>query len=619
MSTKKKDSFARFIAFAIAYADQSGDSDELVFPQDLTTLAQADIEALHTQATESFDALYADGKGLTDDDYTALSAIGEGIKRVEAELAARSTAASERDERAAQLAAEVRGTATAEAEEAEDAEGAEGDEPESSTGENPDAEAAAADEAEAEALAASAATGPTRVSLAAVRGRQARTPAPAAEPGPEATPTVLVASGDGLGTPVGQGVTFREAGAMLVNRLKTFNEKQYAAAQARGSHITETHHLVQVPRHFPEELIIDSDRDSVIETVLDYATNEKRLKSEQGAGSLVAAGGWCAPSEIDYGLGDEPETRNGLLSLPEVNIRRGGLSFTTGIDFRDIFKDLVTFSFTEEQDIAGEYAPGENPGDPNVVGDKPCFTIACPEFDEYRLDVDGICITNGILQARAYPEVQARIIRGALVAHDHRMDARTIAQIEAGSTAIAMPSLQVGATAPILTAIELQAEHYRQSRRMGDVTLEALFPAWINGVIRADLARRQGVDLISVPDSRIRGWFAERRINPQFLVNWQPIDATPASSFVQWPSTVKFMLYSAGTWFKGVQDLLTLNSIYDSALLGQNNFMALFSEDAQFTAMRGQDSRVVSVPLSANGATAAGVNIAHNGTLVTTP
>src|SRR5690606_19948636 len=121
-----------------------------------------------------------------------------------------------------------------------------------------------------------------------------------------------------------------------------------------------------------------------------------------------------------------------------------------------------------------------------------------------RLNLTGLCIQAGLLQSRGYPEVIARTTRGALVAHDHRMSANLIAGIENGSTAVTMPSLQVGATAPLLTAIELQVEHYRYTHRLARaVTLEAVFPFWVRGVVRSDLSRRLGVDLLSVPDARI--------------------------------------------------------------------------------------------------------------------
>ena len=45
---------------------QSDPQPEFVIPEDLTALSDADLEALHTQAGEHFDAMYGDGTNLTD-------------------------------------------------------------------------------------------------------------------------------------------------------------------------------------------------------------------------------------------------------------------------------------------------------------------------------------------------------------------------------------------------------------------------------------------------------------------------------------------------------------------------------------------------------------------------
>ncbi|MDF2694845.1 MAG: hypothetical protein K0S65_3228, partial [Labilithrix sp.] len=53
---------------ATAYADQTvegegNEDDELVIPEDLSTLSDEDLEALANRAVESFDAVYGDGTG----------------------------------------------------------------------------------------------------------------------------------------------------------------------------------------------------------------------------------------------------------------------------------------------------------------------------------------------------------------------------------------------------------------------------------------------------------------------------------------------------------------------------------------------------------------------------
>lgn len=597
------------ISYATEYEDHTAD-EALVIPEDLTTLSDEEIEALHTNAVEAFTSIYGDGTGLTAETLEALSALTEGVEAIAAEIGTREAAAQERAELAAQLAARV-----APAEEADSAPAADSADEAEETDEEAPAEEATEDEApaeEAEAVVASARK-TIRVPMAGLRSN-AQTPPQAPSGAPQGIRDLMTVSGEGLGFAVGTGIDFNEAGEALSARLARFNTNQFTSAARAGRSIREQHNLLSIRRPIPEDMVIKDSNAEHINEVLNRAGNEGRLP----AGNLVASGGWCAPSEVIYDFMGEDESRDGLLSIPEIGVNRGGLSFTQGPDFADIFKDITGFSFTEEQDVAGEYAPGATPAtDPNVVGDKPCYKVECPEFEEYRLDVDGLCISSGMLASKGYPEVLARTVRGALVAHDHRINGKVIAQIAAGSTGVTMPTTQAGATAPVLTAIELQVEHYRYSRRLSrGTTLEAIFPYWVRGAIRSDLSRRLGVDLLSVPDARIDGWFRERGVNPQFVYNWQSIDTTAAGSFTAWPSSVKFLLYSAGTWVKGISDIITLDTIYDSVNLAQNDFTALFTEEGWFVAKRGHDSRLVTVGLEADGATHAGIDIAHNGTIV---
>lgn len=588
--------------------------DELVIPEDLAALSDDDLADLTTRASEAFDSLYGDdGSGLSDDEFAALAALREGIIALSAETSARQTAAAERQAQAAAFAAEVRGEAPAE----EPAEGAEepaegADEPAEETPEEPAAEETP--EEPAAVVASGAARREIRLSSVSRRKVAPRQRTVGEAP---SIRDVLVASGEGLGVGVGEGLDLSQAGAALQERLKGFSESRFQQAAISGRRVTEQRPFIQLRREIPEDLQVTqpTDLDHVRE-VFDRAGDETRLPN----GSLVAAGGWCAPSQVLYDLVDEGASRDGLLSLPEVGAPRGGLSFSKGVDFADLFAAIqareLGFSFTEEDDIAGRY---EWDGDENVVGPKPCYKVECPPFEEYRLDVDGLCLTAGLLQSRGYPEVLADTLRKTLIAHEHYLNGKMIAQMAAGSDAVTMPATQVGTTAPVLTAIELQVESYRYARRLArNATLEAVFPFWVRGAIRSDLSRRLGVDLIDVPDTRIDAWFRARGISPQFVYNWQAISGT-ASAVTSWPNTVSFLLYRAGTWIRGAADIITVDTLYDSVLLGNNDFTALFTEEGWFVAKRGQDSRLVTTSITADGAAHIGVDIAHNGTLVAAP
>lgn len=587
---------------ATNYEDQG--PDEIVFPEDLSALDDAAVETLLNGALEAFQDIYGDGTNLTDEQVTTLGALTEGITRVNGERAARETAAAERATAAADLAAQAGitlGGDTAPVTEEPVVDAPVEDAP------APDGDPAPAD---ADASLVAAGAGAQRVPLSSVR--RPRNAAPRREVVPadrygNRSITDILRAPDG-----GSGMDWSAMAGIVDDRLRSFPEADYARAARSGRRLRQQHNLAVIQKPTDERFTVKNKDPQHIEEVIAAARNEANLVGPNGSGSLLAAGGWCAPSETIYDL-CELETRDGLLSVPEITINRGGINFTQGPDFSSIYS-ATGFCFTEQDDIDGTYAPGEDPGDPNVLGDKPCYHIECPEFDEERLDVCGLCLTAGLLQARGYPEVIARVLRGALIGHDHRLNANIIEKMVAGSTAITMPASQVGATAPLLTAIELQVEHLRTVNRMSrTATLEAVFPMWVHGVVRSDLSRRLGMAEFDVSNQRINGWFTQRGISAQFVYDWQDIATTAASGFTQWPTEVDFLLYPAGTWVKGAADVITLDTIYDSVGLGQNNYTALFTEEGYLMAKMCHDSRVVTVNICPDGATAAGVLIDCDG------
>ena len=399
-------------------------------------------------------------------------------------------------------------------------------------------------------------------------------------------------------SPVNEAMTWDKAGAMLDKRLTGFNRASYAAAQARGQHMRESGPLMAFKRPIPAELIASGEN---VDEVQKRAVDVSRLP-----GGALTAAGWCAPSEVLYDL-CATASRDGLYSLPEFGVRRGGIKWPITPSFASVYNE-VGFHFTEEDAQNEAYTPGAAPGDPNVAGPKPCIEIPCPVWDEARLEGDGLCIIGDLIQMRGYPEMMAWYMENALIAHDHKMSANDIAKVVAGSTAITMTAGTVGTTAPLLAAIELQAEHIRYVGRLSrNTVLEAVFPYWIHGAIRQDLSVRLGMALFDVTDAQIDAWFRSRGVVPQYVYDWQALDGIAADAFKTWPATVQFLMYPAGTWTKGVDDIITLNNLYDSTQLGMNKFTALFTEDASLVVKRCEESRVITVPVHSDGSTHAGV------------
>ena len=618
-------------------ADQADDATvetfDLEIPENLTDLSAEALGDLRSKAVDAFQTLYATGE-FTDEDLATLGTLTDGIEGLSAEISAREQAAAERASKAAELAAKVGADKPADDSKPAPADDDEDDAPADDADDSDDAPAekkadaaedeaerqaaekkataAAADvepaaeiDAETEAVTAAAPRGP--IKLSGIR-RHVHTPAPAIteETSVEDTAKARLTVADVPGFAADSDASFEDLAVALDRRLQGFNSGAYAAAARAGRAMSERHSLAAVRKHFDERATVSSPESA--DAAMAFAVNEKNLPG----GSLVAAGGWCAPSETVYDL-IEDESRDGLISLPEINVTRGGIKFTKGPKFADLYA-APSFNFTEEEAKAGKYAPTSATDPTNKVGPKPVYSVPCTDFEDVRLSAAGLHIQANLLQQRGYPELVARTIRGALVAHEHKMSERIIASMERQSTAVSMDAGQIGAAAPILTAIELQVEHYRYAQRLSrSTTLEAVFPYWVHGAIRTDLSRREGVDLIDINDARIDAWFRSRGVNPQFVYDWQALTGD-ASAFKAWGASLKFLLYSAGTFVKGGQDVITLDTVYDSTLLGQNDYTALFTEEGYLVAKRGHDARVVTVPLNPNGGTGTGIKLLANGT-----
>lgn len=329
-------------------------------------------------------------------------------------------------------------------------------------------------------------------------------------------------------------------------------------------------------------LVQDNDDD---QSLLARASREARLPG----GSLTAAGGWCAPSEVLYDL-CSIESTDGLLDLPSVTVNRGGIRYTKGPTFSEIYAAAGGWVLTEAQVIAGTPA-------------KTCLDVTCPPFVEARLDAIGLCIKAPLLTQAAYPELVRRWIEGALIAHQHIVDANLIGRIVAGSTALEGPG---GGTTTIdsLTELELVASYQRQSWRMSfNETLEVLAPYWYKTIIRGDLSRRTGVDLINVTDAQIEAYFTARNLRVQWLYNYQPL--TAAAGAVVVPTNAQVVMYPAGAWVKGTTDVISLDAVYDSQNLLLNQYTALFVEEGVLVANVCFDSVKVNLNTCASGQTGA--------------
>lgn len=440
---------------------------------------------------------------------------------------------------------------------------------------------------------------------------------------PRATYSTLVAAA---------GVPNYDAGQRLETMLdvaKAFEARTFShAAMARttkagGEH--QAYPVAQLVRNYPDEFSMEGDS-------TDYAkllavSDEKRLPggsllrsvdlrrkeieaTDPTRDSLVAAMGWCAPSETDYSICLQITT-DGLADFPEVQARRGGIRHNTGIQFDDIFgggscsSPTGFFDLTEAEVAAGTV--------------KTCLEIDCPDFVDTRLGVTGLCLTGNILAIRGYPEYTATFTRGALAASAHQINREQIAAVVADSTAVTLSgapfATDLSVVSQVMSAVELAVVDIKYRLRLQQsATLEVIMPYWILGQMRADWIRRNGTggwnDSVMVADADINAGFARRGARVQYVYDWQDAFATCATTGMggdtpaaNLPTSLQFLMYPAGTWVRAVSDVITLNSVYDSTKLATNQVTHLFTETGWAMVRMCPLSRVYTVTICPSGST----------------
>lgn len=568
-------------------------------PADLSTLGADELRTLLGQVKEhadGFTALPADQH--TAESVRALQACADLARDVRGQIDATRAAAAD-----ASAAASTLADAFSVLDEPAD------DTPAGDTPAEPDAEPAGDDTTAAvEPAAPASAVTAARRTAPSVRTVATRAPAAQVPPAAERTRYAsMTAAADVPGFASGQPLeAFSQAAEAINARLERYptmpaGRRHQFAPDRRPISVYDPeqpgrvlemrsfsrHGAVQFRRQFPDDLRITDSGDAY--AVVEHVASERRLPGGslvasaeaaiKAGRSLTAAVGWCAPSETIFDL-VELETMDGILDVPEVQASRGGFQIPEdgGPNFATIYSGIGNSGDTHltEAEVIADTA-------------KVCWDIPCPDFEDVRLGVDYVCLTGGLLQRRGYPEVVARFSRGAMTALAHKINQGVIAAMVAASGAAnVIPADANGddAISGVLAAVELAITDIKYRNRMGfNSTVEIVLPFWVLTQMRAAATRRRGVDMVSLADAEIMAWFAQRRAVPRFVYDWQDgfsgLSGGPggASALTALPATVQFLAYPAGTWVKAVQDVVNLDTIYDSTKLATNEYTAIFAED----------------------------------------
>lgn len=529
---------------------------EFEIPEDVTSLDDEQLSSALDGARNAFAALSAEST-VTETSMGRLRALTDCTLAIRAEQGARVEAATAAASEIEQLAAQMRG-----------------EDPTATVEETPAVEAAAVEPTAVvpaaevvPAVAAAAAISRPALNLAGVRANQ-----PRVLPEPPAPTTVITAAVDVPGYTPGSPLQFDQITAGIISRA--------GALKTAGGGVGQ----VISYRHPFEESLIVTDASSAPEgtEVAIRAADQRRLAGRD----LVASGGWCSPSETIYELTDTacPDM---LWDLPEVQLSRGGLRY-----YKPLSLDVgaLTWIHTEADDIAG--------------ATKPCFVIPCPDPVEVRCEAVGVCLQAGILTQRHFPELVAWYLRNAMVAHEIRLRTVLFQAAVATATPVVIPAT-FGALSPVFAAVALQAADMIERHSLCETTaLEVVFPWWSRNLFLADLARRNGVSIDEVSTADVQAIFSPLGVRIQWARNLAPAVPTDIGGplpALDWPATVSFLIYPAGTLQAGRGEEVNLGVIHDSTKFVTNDYTALFSEECIALIDRSVDTRYVTVPVCPNG------------------
>lgn len=572
----------------------SGEEDFIEFEiPDISTLSRYTVSALRDlqlEASATFDALRESlsPDTVNDDDLSDLDALKTFMKAVDKEVGARKRRQSAFNALTAQDDEE-------DAEDGGDDEEAEGEAPEppahkmkakgrKASQYSADTEPAEEPQVDAKvpSVAQVAAVTPTPVTFAQVAAKAAK-----AEVDPQFT--ILAAADTGF-----------SAGAKLDGWLdvaKAFVARSHTHSGGTAQQST----VATIRREFSADMAIsDGDDDISAMGKLDALRNEANLPG----GSLLAGAGWCAPSETIYTTCNQI-TADGLLNLPEVGARRGGIRHNKGIEFDTIFGDGTGFNILTESQVIADTT-------------KTCVKIPCPSFTDDRLKVSALCLTGDILQNRGYPEFVSEFIQGAIAAQAHNVNRQIIADMITDSTAVSLNgqpwSSDNTVLSQIMSAVDMAVVDVQYRLRLQrNQTVEVIFPYWLKAQLRADWIRRNGPMDPNLTDAMIDALLATRNVRAQWVYDWQDAFTSTGVSgggqpgsdnaMVEMPLSAQFLVYPSGTWVVARQDVIRLDTIYDSTNLATNKVTQLFLEDG-FRAMRFCPiSRVYTVAVCPSGRT----------------
>jgi len=437
-----------------------------------------------------------------------------------------------------------------------------------------------------EPVAVAASTTLRRVNLAAMNAARPRSAAPQPKPdqGMRAKATVFAIEGSSGVRPGDEIPSLETLSELMAERLQ------------RGTRGQEMR-LATLKTIYPEERTLREKGSA--------EDNSAKIEAAFGAQGLVASGGICTPVAVDYtipvfGASTDRPLRD---ALPRFGADRGGIRFVAPVSYATPAGSVGIWT------AAVDASPG--------TATKALYTVVCGAEVQVLVDAITMRLKVGNMQGRFSPEQVAEIVQLSLSNAARTAELNLWAKINAASTAVTAGVTGTGAfgaTRDLLEQIDRAASAMRYRNRANPKqTFRALFPEFMRGIIRTDMAREiahdnaGSVNVLAITDQVIDNWFADRGIGATFLMDplpavtgtsgypFQGFAAQAVSALNAWPVSASWNIFPEGAFQFLDGGSLDLGIVRDSTLDGTNDYET-FVETFESVAFRSVEAlQIVSI------------------------
>lgn len=294
----------------------------------------------------------------------------------------------------------------------------------------------------------------------------------------------------------------------------------------------------------------------------DATANAAKIDAIRGEKALLASGGFCAPLPNTYDIFGVGSTARPVRdSLPTFGATRGGIRYIA---------PPVLGSYTGAISVWTAI----NDANPTNPATKPVLKVNCANELTATTDAITLSLEFGNLMTRAFPELVQRHNQLALIEHARVAEKTLLSKISALSSKVTTTHEQ-GTARDLLISVSRASAAYRNRHRIPrGVQLRAILPEWVRDSVREDIATNfnMGVQDIAITDGQVDAWFASRGLR----VTWHMDDtfaAQGAGVLNDFPATIKYWLFTEGTFLFLDGGTLDLGVIRDADLVGTNDYV----------------------------------------------